>query len=419
MLGSRSIARAAPRTAQVARCSRLPRRRFQSTQSSSSSQAPSSNSHFAAGVAGGVAGAALLYGIYTFTPAGRMTSKINGAVREADKKYQQAAATIKNKAPSTDEAIDRLRQFCYSYVALVPGGRHYVDVAFKDIETVRETHGEDVDKLVSEAYAKFQDVAKSGLTMEAAAKTWEALSDLAQKSAKLAASAADKVLDNHPQLKDKVGGPINQLKQMGEQYGPEAKKMVDDTWNQIGDVVSQGWSVDSVDKVRKIVDDKIQQMRKFADQAWQKGMEQAKPYLDKNPQVKKLVEENQDLLKQGNATALFKQVKAAVESGDTGKLESYVKDAVDKAKSTADKGMSSFGLGGGAGAAGIAKLLGVSSKDASGKIQQQIGVLSELMNNHSDDGKKLLEETKADLQRVLEDKANKAKKIVEDAKSSK
>lgn len=366
-----------------------------------------------------MAGAALLYGVYTFTPAGRMTAKINNAAREADKKYQQAAATIKDKAPSTDEAIDRLKQFCYSYVALVPGGRHYVDVAFKDLETVRESHGEDVDKLVSEAYAKLQDVAKAGLTMEAVSKAYEALADLSQKSAKLAGSAADKILDNHPQLKEKVGGSIDQLKQMGEQYGPEAKKMVDDTWNQVGDVVSQGWSADSVDKVRKLVEDKIQQMRKFADQAWQKGMEQAKPYLDKNPKVKELLEENQDMLKQGNAAALFKQVKAAVESGDTGKLESYVRDAVDKAKSTAGKGMSSFGLGGGAGMEGFGKLLGVSSQHASEKIQEHIGVLSELVNNHSSDGKKLLEETREDLQRVLEDKANKARKIAEDAMASK
>jgi len=364
-----------------------------------------------------VAGAALLYGIYTFTPAGRMSSKINKTVREADKKYQQAAATIKDKAPSTDEAIDRLKQFCYSYVALVPGGRHYVDVAFQDLETLRESHGDDVDRLVAETYAKFQDIAKAGLTMEAASKTYEALADLGKKAARLAASAADKVLDNHPQLKDKIGGPIDQLKQMGEQYGPEAKKMVDDTWNQIADVVSQGFSADSVDKVRKIVEDKTQQLRKFADQAWQKGMEQAKPYLDKNPKVKELIEKNQDLLKQGNATALFQQVKSAVESGDTSKLESYVKDAVDKAKSTADQGMSSFGLGSGAGLAGIGELLGLSSKDASGQIQEHVGVLSELMSNHSDDGKKLLEETRDDLKRVLEEKAKKAKKIVDEAKS--
>jgi len=364
-----------------------------------------------------VAGATILYGIYTFTPAGRMTSKINKTVREADKKYQQAAATIKDKAPSTDEAIDRLKHFCYSYVVFVPGGRYYVDVAFKDLATVRESHGDDVDKLVGETYAKFQDIAKSGLTMEAASKTYEALADLGQKVTRLAASAADKVLDNHPQLKEKIGGPIDQLKQMGEQYGPEAKRMVDDTWNQIGDVVSQGFSADSVDKVRKIVEEKTQQLRKFADQAWQKGMEQAKPYFEKNPKVKELIEKNQDMLKQGNATALFQQVKNAVESGDTSKLESYVKDAVDKAKSTANHGMSSFGVGSGAGLAGIGKLLGVSSQDASGQIQEHVGVLSELMNNHSDDGKKLLEETRDDLKRVLEEKAKKAKKIVDNAKS--
>jgi len=54
----------------------------------------------------------------------------------------------------------------------------------------------------------------------------------------------------------------------------------------------------------------------------------------------------------------------------------------------------------------------MSSQDASGKIQEYIRVLSELVNNRSSDGKKLLEETRDDLKRVLEEKAKKAQKIV-------
>jgi len=359
--------------------------------------------------------ASLLYGVYTMTPSGRMASKLNKAAREADKKYQQAASTLKDKAPSTDEAISRVKQFCYAYVAWVPGGRQYVDTAFKDFESIRERHGEDVDRIVAETYQQFQDVAKSGLSMESASKAYDALAELGQKLAKLAGSAADQILENHPQLKEKVGGPINQLKQMGEQYGPEAKKMVDETWDQVGDILAGGFSADSVDKVRRLVEDKSQKLRQFGDQAWQKGLEQAKPYLDKNPQVKELVMKNQDKLRQGNATALFKQVKTAAEGGDFQKFEEYIKNAVDKTKSSAGQKASS--VMGGSTFAGLGQFLGLSSKDG-GDLRKHLELLSEVVNNHASEGKKLLEETRDELKQVLEEKAKKAQKIVDSAQKA-
>ncbi len=41
-----------------------------------------------------------------------------------------------------------------------------------------------------------------------------------------------------------------------------------------------------------MINEKTEKVKKLGDQAWKKGLEQAKPYLDKNPQVKKMVEEN-------------------------------------------------------------------------------------------------------------------------------
>ena len=411
---SRSLARAASRTPRTIRTTRLPQRRLQSTTPSSASlpnASNASNSHFVSGVAGGLAGATLLYGIYTFTPSGRAASKINKAAKDANKKYQQAASTLKEKTPSTDQAVDAVKNFCYSYVAWVPGGKQYVDAAFKDFDSIREKHGDDVDKLVAEAYGKFQDIAKSGLSMESATKTYDALTELAQKLARLAGSAADQILENHPQLKDKVGEPISQLKQMGDEYGPEAKKMVDETWDQVSEVLAGGFTAANADKVRKIVEEKVQKMKKFGEQAWQKGMEQAKPYLDKSPKVKELIEKNQDVLKNGDVSGLWKQVKAAADSGDSGKLEEYVKGAVEKAKSAGGKAKGSLMESGGV--AGLGQLLG--GKDTVGEIQKHIEVLSEVVENHSAEGKKLLEETRDDLKRLLEDKAKKAQGIVDSA----
>ncbi|KAL2148063.1 hypothetical protein VTI28DRAFT_119 [Corynascus sepedonium] len=395
------------------RATRQTGRRFQSSSpSSTTGGSSSSSSHFASGVAGGMAGAGLLYGIYLMTPTGKMTRKINKAAKEADNKYQQAAATLKSKTPSTDEAVEKLKNFCYSYVAWVPGGRQYVDAAFDDLAAIRESHGDEVDKIVSETYGEFQDIARMGLSLEAASKAYDALLNLAKKVASLSGSAADQILERHPQLNDKVGGSIKQLKEMGAQYGPEARKLVDETWSQINDVLSSGFSAESADKVRKIVQERTEQVRKAGDEFWEKGLEQAKPYLDKSPRLKELVTNNSDLLKKGNVTELFKQLKSLGEGGDAGKVEEYVKQAVDKAK---EKG--SQAAGGSTGLAALSQLLGTSSDDVGRKLQDHIGLLSEVANKHSSEGKQLLEETKDDLRKLLEEKAKKAQKIVESAKN--
>jgi hypothetical protein len=383
-------------------------RRFQST------QAGSGSSHFAAGVAGGVAGAGLLYGAYLLTPTGKMMRKVNAAARETDKQYQQVAASIKDKTPTTDEAVDKIKHFCYSYVSWVPGGRQYVDTAFDDLAAIRESHGEEVDKIVSDTYREFQDIARAGLSLEAASKAYDALARIAKKIASLSGKTADQILERHPQLNDKVGEPIRQLKQMGAQYGPEARKLADETWSQVGDVMAGGFSAENADKVRKIVEERTQQIRRIGDDLWDKGLEQAKPYLDKSPRLKELVTGNSDLLKQGNVAGLFKQIKDLGEGGDLGKLEDYVRQTVDKAKAAGSKAAGSK-AGGSGGLGALSRLLG-SADDAGRKLQDNIGVLTEVAAKHSSESKELLEETKDDLGKLLEDKAKKAKKIVDSAK---
>merc|ERR1712000_696185 len=268
MISSRVAARTARQTA--TRSARMPYRqpvRFQSTASSSSSGGSSSSGHLAAGLAGGVIGAGVFYSLYTFTPAGRTASTINKTAMEANKKYKEAAQKLQEKTPNADQAVDSIKQFAYSYVAWIPGGRAYVDTAFDDF------------------------------------------------------------LDNHPQVKEKLGGNVDQLKRMGEEYGPEAKKQVDETWKQLKDIVAGGVSVSSLNKARQLIDDKVKQVKKLGDEAWNKAYEQAKPVLEKNPKVKEINENNADALKQGNAKELFEKAKSSIDSGNVDDLKKYVDSA--------------------------------------------------------------------------------------------
>jgi len=406
MFATRQVGRSAlPRAARSVRTSQLKQARFQSTSSGSSS----STSHFASGVAGGVAGAAALYGIYLMTPSGQAARKINKAAREAQKQYKQAADKLQASTPNVDQAIDSIKQFCYSYVAWVPGGRGYVDAAFKDLDTLRENHGDEVEKIVTDAYRRLQTVSKQGLSMDTFAKVYDVLADVTKQLGSLAGDAAADLLDNHPQLKEKVGPGIDQLKQMGDEYGPEAKKAVDETWKQAQQILAGGFSLQTANKVRQLVEDKVEQVKKLGDEAWKKGLEQAQPYLDKNPQVKELVEKNADLLKQGNAAELFKQVKGAVEGGNLDQLEDYVSKAVDKAKAKGSKAASASGFG------GLDQYLKMVPEGS--EIVPKIQQLSKVFKEHSKEGEQLLRETAEDIKKLLEEKAQKAQKLAESAQN--
>jgi hypothetical protein len=105
----------------------------------------------------------------------------------------------------------------------------------------------------------------------------------------LASDSVDDILNSHPILKNKLGGSIDQLKYMDDQFGPEAKKIVDETWKRVQDILKGGVGVGTADQLRRLIQDKTQEVRRLADQAWQKGLEQTKPYLGYSPKAWELV----------------------------------------------------------------------------------------------------------------------------------
>lgn len=191
---------------------------------------------------------------------------------------------------------------------------------------------------------------------------------------------------------------------MGEEYGPEAKKEVDQTWDQVKEIMAGGLSASTIWKAKKLIEDKVETVKKMGDEAWSKGMEQAKPLLEKNPKVKELIESNADALKSGNAKELWEKVTSSLKSGKTDELEGYVNQALDKAKSKGSQ--MSFGpldqymkmIPGGA--------------DIIPKLSQ----LKEIAEKHKDEGEALIKETMEDIQKIVSEKAKKAQDIVDKAK---
>ncbi len=260
-----------------------------------------------------------------------------------------------------------------------------------------------MDDIVNNAYKELKEATKSGLSLETATKTWEVLEKAMKQLGELASDSAGEILDNHPQLKEKVGGNLDQLKTMADSYGPEAKQQLDETYQQIKDVIKGGVSVDTANKIKQVIEEKTEKVKQLGDQAWKKALEQAAPYLDKNPRAKELIEQNADALKQGNIKEVFDKVRDAVTSGKLEGLNDYVKQATEKAKKS--------GLG--QSIEQYAKMIPGGSE-----ILPKLQKLQEVAKNKSGDAEKILKETYKDVQDILEKKIKELEGLAEEAKES-
>ncbi|KAF2016213.1 hypothetical protein BU24DRAFT_422562 [Aaosphaeria arxii CBS 175.79] len=395
---TRALRRPMPRSVANARV-RTQNARFQSTSAnSSSSNASSSGSPALVG--------ALTGSLTTFT-LGYLWYRQSGArdllaATKTTKDYVNTASQkLKEATPEPNEALQWLRQTATSYAMFIPGARAYVDAAFNDIDAIRAKHGDEVDKIVSDAYSELRNIAQKGdLSLLTAQKAWNVIIKHLGRIGDLTGDAAQQIMDNHPQLKEKVGGNLDTLKQLGDKYGPEAKKEVDRTWQQIGDIVKTGVSAQNIEKIQKVVQEKVDKIKQLGDEAWKKGMEKAKPYLDKNPTAKKLIEENEDALKSGNVQELYEKVKQAVEKGDTGDLEGYIKKFTDKAKDSGLGDVEQY----------LKKIPG------GDQILPKLSQLQEVAEKHGDEAQRILKEAVNEISEVLKKKGDEATNLAKKAK---
>lgn len=368
--------------------------RFQTNSSSAST------SHSSGAVLGGVAGGSLVflagYAWYHFSGAKTIVTTAGQTKAYFDKALERT----KQATPPPSEAIQWLRETALHYAAVIPGAKGYVDSAFNDLETVHEKHRDEVDGIVKEAYNELKELGNQGFSVTSVTKAWEILQKHLGKIGHLAQDAGEDILTNHPQLKERFGGEIDRLKQMADHYGPDAKKQVDETWGKIQDTMKGGFSFDTVDKVKGIVQETTQKVQKIGDEAWQKGMEQAQPYLEKSPQLKELVESNKSKLMQGNAMELAQKIKDAVSSGKAEDLEKYVKDTAKKT-----------GMSGSGGLEQYFKMI-----PSGGSIWSNLSQLEEVAEKHGKEAEKLFEEAMEEVQQVLSKKADEGKKLVEKVK---
>lgn len=353
------------------------------------------------GLVGGSVAAAIGYGWYHFSGVKSAVQYAQTAKSYIDSGTETFKVKFEEKTPDTNQAIQTLKETAQKYASFIPGGRVYVDSAFDDLESIREKHGDEVDQIVRDAYGELREASKRGMNLDAAGEMWRILSKRMEQLANLSGDAAEDVLNNHPELKKKLGGSTEQLKQMGQRYGPEAKRQVDETWEQVNELVKSGLSVDTADRARRLVQEKVQKIRELGEKAFDEGFEQLAPLLDKNPQVKKFVEQNVQTLKQsGNVSEAVEQVRSALSSGSTKELEKYV----DKLK----QGAQDLGSG------QLQRWLEMVPNG--GQIVPLLQRLREVGESRGEQAEELVKETVAEIKGLLDKKAEKAEKLAEKGK---
>ncbi|KAL2867836.1 uncharacterized protein BJX67DRAFT_77963 [Aspergillus lucknowensis] len=390
-----------------ARCARrqlyAPRRvRFQST--ASQEPPPGNNSAIIGGIAGG--SVAFLGGWVWYNFSGAKTAI--KTFKEAQNYANSVKQGIAKNAPEPDKALQWFRDIAKSYAGFIPGARGLIDTTVDDLERIRERHQGEFDAIMRDAYAEMRDLSrKGGANVDTAFQALHILQKYLDKLLGLSGDAAEDILENHPKLKEKLGGSWDQLREMGDAYGPQAKEELNRTWEQITGILKGGAGFGSVDEIRKLLQEKREKLQKLGDEAWQRGMEESKQYLDKNPKVKELVESNADTLKKGNFSELWGLIKDSASSGKTDEVEKYVKDKVGQAKNQAQ------------GSAGINLDKWSTRVPRGSEILSQLQSLQSLGEKKGKEAEDVLKEAASELEEVLKKRKEQLEEIADEVKEGK
>jgi len=254
---------------------------------------------------------------------------------------------IAEKTPSADEAMSYFRSVAKSYGSLIPGASAYIDPMFDTLDEMKRTHGEETEKIIKGTYDEIKEtVSKGGFDLKTGEKVVEILkrraAEVEELGKKFGTDFIKPVIDKNPQLKEAVGGSYDNLKSMVDRYGPEAKEKYDDAVKQIKQIAAAGLTAASIKQVKDLVEQKSKEIKELGEKAgkdaWNKASQQAKPYLDKMPDIKKTLDENmQALMGSGGKSIqeIYDKVKEVAEKGPNKKnieeLQNMIKEKAKQA----------------------------------------------------------------------------------------
>lgn len=263
---------------------------------------------------------------------------------------QDTKTKIQEKAPkSPNEVLNFLRNIAKSYAGAVPGASQYVDSTFDNIDKLRETHGEEFDKILQATYDDVSGVLKevkdkglSGIDAATAGKLMSVLgtrvAELNALGRKVGGDAFAKLQEEYPQVASTLGSSYEEVKAFAERSGPEAKKLVGDAVVQVQDILKNSKNTpDALNRARQVAQEKAQQLKEMV---WDKTAKE----VESNPELKELLSENKAAFvaagsSLGSMSEVIDRVKQAAKSGgDQEKMKELKEFIQSKAKDAQAKG---------------------------------------------------------------------------------
>ena len=135
--------------------------------------------------------------------------------------------------------LNYLRDLVKPWVQLIPGGKKVSDDAFGVAQELIDTHGDEVNEILSNARDEIQQVLAGQDTLDPSigfkvasvlATRLTQLSEIAQRAGE---SGFARLAKKYPQVSDTLGSVYDRLHRMAEKAGPEAQKMVEDTTREV------------------------------------------------------------------------------------------------------------------------------------------------------------------------------------------
>ncbi|GJE95506.1 hypothetical protein PsYK624_116910 [Phanerochaete sordida] len=414
----------APRTVAAARAStRVAARRVggarvcQRFQSSAPTPPPGSfSSNLVAGLTGGGLVLAGGYAWYHFSG----TKSTMQTANQVNQYIQDTKTSIVEKAPKNpNEVLSFLRGVAKSYAGAVPGAAGYVDQTFDHIDALRETHGQEFEKILQATYDDVAGVLKDvqgkglqGMDAATAAKLMSIVTkrvgELNALGKKVGVDAFGKLEEAYPQLAGTLGSSYKELKALAERSGPEAKKLAQDTVQQVQDIMTKSKDTpDALNRARALVEDKGQELKEAV---WSGAAKEA----DKYPELKELLSQNKAAFVAAGASfgslgdVVDRVRQVAKDGADPQKVKELREYVQSRAKEAQEKGWEGLQSWVKSMPGGEEALKSLSDVD--------VQSLLALTKDKSEDAKHLAEETYQDVLKVLKEKASKAKKIAEEGK---
>jgi hypothetical protein len=284
------------------------------------------------------------YSYYHFSGVKTMVQ----SAKDIKESFIQVKNKMAEKTPDSNAMLKYLRSTAKAFVGVIPGASGYVDSTFDSLDELAKSHGKDFDEIVQGTYHEFINIAQEGRAdQQTAARLLKLLKERSSQMIELSQRASSgiigPILENHPEVKEKLGSTYEKLRQAASQAGPEARQIMDDALNQVKEAFDRGINEKSIkgaqESLQKAADRVSESTQTKAKEAWESSKKQAQPYLDKFPQIKTALDDKAGALMSqgGNAKEIWNKIKKLGEEKSPSKetvkeVEDFINDKAESSK---------------------------------------------------------------------------------------